>query len=68
MTISVGIDLTSVDDVRAVSLPALRHRVLLNFEGEAEGMKTDQVISEVLKTIADAKVGQPAKGAHVGVA
>jgi MoxR-like ATPase len=58
----------SVDAVRAVALPALRHRVLLNFEGEAEGMKTDQVISEVLKTIADAKVGQPAKGAHVGVA
>ena len=33
----------SVDDVRAVVLPALRHRVLLNFEGEAEGIKTDQV-------------------------
>ena len=27
-----------------VALPALRHRVLLNFEGEAEGMKTDEVI------------------------
>jgi MoxR-like ATPase len=58
----------SVDDVRAVALPALRHRVLLNFEGEAEGMKTDQVIAEVLKSIVEAKVGQPAKGAHVGVA
>ena len=56
----------SVDDVRAVALPALRHRVLLNFEGEAEGMKTDQVIGEVLKTIAEAKVAD--KGAHVGAA
>jgi hypothetical protein len=42
--------------------------VLLNFEGEAEGMKTDQVILEVLKSIADAKIEKPAKGAHVGVA
>jgi MoxR-like ATPase len=41
----------SVDDVRAVAHPALRHRVLLNFEGEAEGVKTDQVIDSILKTI-----------------
>jgi MoxR-like ATPase len=38
----------SIDDVRQVCLPALRHRVLLNFEGEAEGVKTDQVIAEIL--------------------
>ena len=41
----------SVDDVRAVVHAALRHRVLLNFEGEAEGVKTDQVIDSILKTI-----------------
>jgi MoxR-like ATPase len=35
----------SLDDVRAVALPALRHRVLLNFEGEAEGIKTDEVLA-----------------------
>jgi MoxR-like ATPase len=59
----------SVDDVRAVALPALRHRVLLNFEGEAEGIKTDQVIDQVLSAIAEAKVGlTEGKGAHVGVA
>jgi MoxR-like ATPase len=39
----------SLDDVRAVALPALRHRVLLNFEGEAEGVKTDDVLHEILK-------------------
>ncbi len=39
----------SIDDVRAVSLPALRHRVLLNFEGEAEGIKTDDVLREIMK-------------------
>ena len=39
----------SLDDIRAVALPALRHRVLLNFEGEAEGVKTDDVLHEILK-------------------
>ncbi|MCL2723364.1 MAG: MoxR family ATPase [Polyangiaceae bacterium] len=47
----------SIDDVRAVVLPALRHRVLLNFEGEAEGTKTDQVILAILKAIPETKAG-----------
>jgi len=38
----------SIDDVRAVAPAALRHRILLNFEGEAEGVKTDDVIAELL--------------------
>ncbi|HHH49792.1 MAG TPA: AAA family ATPase [Saprospiraceae bacterium] len=37
------------DDLRAVSLAAMRHRILLNFKAEAEGMTTDQVIEELLK-------------------
>jgi MoxR-like ATPase len=41
----------SVDDVKASALPALRHRVLLNFEGEAEGVKTDDLIQEILKSL-----------------
>ena len=40
----------SVDDVRWAALPALRHRVILNFEGEAEGVQTDAVIEEILAT------------------
>src|SRR6195256_2101789 len=35
----------SVDDIKALAVPALRHRVILNFEGEAEGIDTDTVIS-----------------------
>jgi len=38
-------------DVRAVALPALRHRVILNFEGEAEGISIDRILTEVLETI-----------------
>ena len=48
----------SIDDVRAVALPALRHRVLLNFEGEAEGMKTDQVVDAILKALPETKAGK----------
>jgi MoxR-like ATPase len=38
----------STDDVKAVALPALRHRVILNFEGEAEGISIDDCIGQVL--------------------
>ena len=37
-----------VDDIRAVALPALRHRLLLNFEGEAEQIDTDAMVKELL--------------------
>lgn len=35
-------------DVRAVAGPALRHRILLNFEGEAEDITTDAIIDELI--------------------
>ncbi len=58
----------SSDDVRAVALPALRHRVLLNFEGEAEGMKTDQVLDAILKGIPEMKTGKAeAQAGHAGL-
>lgn len=39
------------DDIKAVAYPALRHRLILNFEGEAEGITTDNVVTEVLKSV-----------------
>lgn len=39
------------EDVAAVAPTALRHRLLLNFEGQAEGITTDQVIEELLKVV-----------------
>jgi MoxR-like ATPase len=45
----------SVDDVRASVHPAMRHRVLLNFEGEAEGIKTDQVLDAIVKSVPEGK-------------
>jgi MoxR-like ATPase len=38
----------SADDIRAMALPALRHRILLNFEGEAEQVSTDTLVNELL--------------------
>jgi MoxR-like ATPases len=37
------------EDVAAVARPALRHRVFLQFEAEADGVTTDQIIDEVLE-------------------
>src|SRR5205085_7634369 len=38
----------SFQDVKEVAIPAMRHRLILNFEGEAEGMTTDMVLQKVL--------------------
>lgn len=39
------------DDLKSVALPALRHRVLLNFEAQAEGVDADRVVREVLEKV-----------------
>ena len=40
----------AIDDIRHVAAPALRHRMILNFEGEAEGVEADAIIAEILKS------------------
>ena len=42
----------SIDDIRAVALPSLRHRIILNFEGEAEGITSEAVIRSILDAVA----------------
>jgi MoxR-like ATPase len=39
------------DDVRRVALPALRHRLILNYEAEAKGMTADRVVAELLSAV-----------------
>jgi MoxR-like ATPase len=41
----------ATDDIRAVALPALRHRVIRNFEGEAEGITSDAIVRAVLDAV-----------------
>src|SRR5438874_3463065 len=43
----------SREDLQAVAPMTLRHRLILNFEGQAEGVSTDQVIENVLETVAE---------------
>jgi MoxR-like ATPase len=47
-----GRSVASLDDVRAVSLPVLRHRVLLNFQAEADGVDADQIVGRLLEGVA----------------
>jgi MoxR-like ATPase len=41
----------SFDDVRRVALPALRHRIILNYEAEAKGITADRVVAELLSAV-----------------
>ena len=46
------------DDIRALAGPVLRHRVLLNFHAESEGVTTDQIVAQLLDAV-------PAPASHM---
>src|SRR5205814_9199984 len=41
----------STEDIRQVALPVLRHRVVTNFNAEAEGIKSDAIVKKLIETI-----------------
>jgi len=41
----------TLDDINHVALPVLRHRIIVNFRAEAEGINADSVTEQLLKTI-----------------
>jgi MoxR-like ATPase len=47
----------SIGDIKQLALPVLRHRLLLNFEGEANGISIDEIMTDVINHIS----GQGAK-------
>jgi MoxR-like ATPase len=47
----------SLEDIRSLAHPVLRHRVLTNFHAESEGVKTDQIIDRLLDAVAAPKSG-----------
>ncbi len=47
----------SIEDVRSVAHPALRHRLILNFEGEAEGVTADAIIDEIIRSLPEERGG-----------
>ena len=47
----------SIEDLRALAAPALRHRIILNFEGEAEGVDADTLVAQIVEA-AEAVIAQ----------
>ena len=41
----------STEDIRQVALPVLRHRIVTNFNAEAEGIKSDQLVKKLIDFI-----------------
>jgi MoxR-like ATPase len=39
------------EDLREVARPALRHRLILNFEGQAENIQADDIIDDILEKV-----------------
>jgi MoxR-like ATPase len=41
----------TVDDIRTLAFPVLRHRILLNYRAEAEGVRVEDVVKRLLETV-----------------
>ena len=46
----------TIDDVRGVAVPVLRHRVSTNFQAQAEGMATDDIVEKLVKEVPEPNV------------
>jgi MoxR-like ATPase len=46
-----GRSVAAIEDVRAVALPVLRHRMLLNFQAEADGIDADQIVTQLVDAV-----------------
>jgi MoxR-like ATPase len=54
----------AVDDVKRAAVPVLRHRVMANFQAQAEGKTSDDIVEELLRVVGEpepAKYATPAK-------
>lgn len=47
----------SFEDIREMALPVLRHRAILNFEGEAEGQSSDDIVKSILEEVPETEKG-----------
>jgi MoxR-like ATPase len=46
----------SLDDIRKVAIPVLRHRISTNFQAQAEGLSTDDIIKRLIKEVPEPPV------------
>jgi MoxR-like ATPase len=57
----------SIDDVRAIAHPVLRHRIVTNFSAAAEGITTDHIVDRMLQEVdAGGGVGAGVPGVRAG--
>ena len=54
-----GRPFVSADDIRAVAAPVLRHRLVLNFNAEAEGIRPDDIDRRLMDVIPDSRKNAP---------
>jgi MoxR-like ATPase len=47
----------SFDDIKALAHPVLRHRVLINFRAESEGVTSDAIVDELVKSVPTPRSG-----------
>ena len=47
----------SIEDIRAVALPALRHRVITNFNAESSGVSPDKVVERLIAEVPERRPG-----------
>ena len=52
MAAFAGRDYVTPDDVKAVAAPVLRHRIVLKPEAELDGLRPDDVIQRILRSVA----------------
>ena len=48
-----GRTFVTTEDIQAVALPVLRHRVITNFNAESQGITSDAVIERLIKELPD---------------
>ena len=46
-----GRSVVAAEDVRSLALPVLRHRILVNFQAEADGIDSDQIVARLLDAV-----------------
>ena len=52
----------AIDDVRRIAVPVLRHRISTNFQAQAEGMTTEDIIQRLVKEIPEPEIPKFAGG------
>jgi MoxR-like ATPase len=59
-----GRNTVGFEDVRAVALPVLRHRVILDYSARLEGMTSDSVVGEIVESVPEMERAAPASVAE----